>query len=149
MELVKKLKSTEGESWLLYFSDHGEEVFDFRRKVGRDVSDLNKPILDVPFMVWFSKGYKNVRDTTRMKAYRERPFDLDSLIYAIMDLANLKTNLLDKSRSIFSDKYKVPARMIVAEPYVNMPPHGLNNPKTISDEIKAVEEFFKMKSLEE
>ena len=148
-ELVKKLQATEGESWLLYFSDHGEEMYDFRRKAGRDPTNLSKYMLDIPFMVWFSKDYKKARDTTRMKEYTERAFDLDSLIYAIMDLANLKTDLLDRSRSIFSDKYKVPARMIVAEPYVNMPPQGLNNLKTISGEIKAVEEFIKMKSLEE
>ena len=103
MELVNKLESAEGESWLLYFSDHGEEVFDFRRKAGRDTNDHNKFVLDVPFISWFSKGYSKIRDTGVMKEYTERPFDLDSLIYAIMDLANLKTDLLDKSRSIFSD----------------------------------------------
>jgi hypothetical protein len=66
-----------------------------------------------------------------------------------MDLANLKTDLLDPSRSIFSDKYKVPARMIIAEPYINLPPQERNNPKTLSNEIKAVEDFFRMKALEE
>lgn len=148
-ELIKKLQSTEGQSWLLYFSDHGEEMYDFRRKMGRSDNKPNRYMLDIPFMVWFSDNYKKIRDTGMMKAYTDRPFDLDSLIYAIMDLANLKTGLLDKSRSVFSDKYKVPARMIVAEPYLNIPPHGMNNPKTLSDEIIAVEEFFRMKSLEE
>ena len=66
-----------------------------------------------------------------------------------MDLANLKTELLDPSRSVFSDKYKVPARMVTAQPYIVLPPQNLNAPKTLSDEIKAVEEFFRMKSLEE
>ena len=148
-ELVKKLKATEGESWLLYFSDHGEELYDFRHIAGRDPGNLSKYMLDVPFMVWFSKDYQKTRDTEGLRGHTDRPFDLDSLIYAIMDLANLKTDLLDKSRSIFSDKYKVPARMIVADPYINLPPQGLNNPQTLSDEIKAVEDFFRMKALEE
>ena len=148
-EIVKKLQLTEGQSWLLYFSDHGEELYDFRHQAGRDPDNLSKYMLDVPFMVWFSDNYKKIRDTRKMKAYTDRPFDLDSLIYAIMDLANLKTDLLDPSRSIFSDKYKVPARMIIAEPYINLPPQERNNPKTLSNEIKAVEDFFRMKALEE
>ena len=84
-----------------------------------------------------------------MKEYTKRPFDLDSLIYAIMDLANLKTELLDPLRSIFSDKYKVPARMITAEPYINLPPQELNIPKYLSEEIKTLEDFFRKKALEE
>lgn len=148
-ELVKKLESTEGESWLLYFSDHGEEMYDFRRKMGRSENQPNRYVLDVPFLVWFSRDYKKIRDIETLKGYRDRPFDLDSLIYAIMDLANLKTELLDKTRSIFSDKYQVPARMVIAEPYFTLPPLELRNNKTLSDEIKAVESFFLMKSQEE
>ena len=148
-ELVKKLQSTEGESWLLYFSDHAEDVYDFRRKAWRSENQPNRYMLDVPFMVWFSDNYKKIRDTRKMKAYTDRPFDLDSLIYAIMDLANLKTELLDPLRSIFSDKYKVPARMITAEPYINLPPQELNIPKYLSEEIKTLEDFFRKKALEE
>ena len=148
-ELVKKLQLTEGESWLLYFSDHAEEMYDFRRHAGRNPAAVSRYMLDVPFLVWFSKDYKKARDTDKMRQYINRPFDLDSLIYAVTDLANLKTDLVNPSRSIFSDKYQVPARMVAAEPYVILAPQSLNNPKTLSDEIKAVEDFFRMKSLKE
>lgn len=128
-ELIQRLEAEGGVSWLLYFSDHGEDVFDLRQGFGRDAQNLNRYMLDVPLVAWFSGDYSKIRDTKIMAQYRERPYDLDSLIYAIMDLANIKTELLDKTRSIFSDKYKVPARMIGTRPYIDMISSDKHAPK--------------------
>jgi Predicted membrane-associated, metal-dependent hydrolase len=72
-EIVKKLQLTEGQSWLLYFSDHGEELYDFRHQAGRDPDNLSKYMLDVPFMVWFSDNYKKIRDTRKNEGVHRSP----------------------------------------------------------------------------
>ena len=47
---------------LIYFSDHGEEVYDYRKVCGRDHGDLTADKLkyqyDIPFMIWCSDIYK-------------------------------------------------------------------------------------------
>jgi heptose-I-phosphate ethanolaminephosphotransferase len=97
-ELTELLRVA-GESWLLYFSDHGEEVFDFRVKYGRDTSNPSKYMFEVPFILWLSEEYKKSRDTELFSDYLERPYQLDNLIHTIMDLARLETDILDPARS--------------------------------------------------
>lgn len=146
-QLIAKLKATRRPSWLLYFSDHGEEVFDNRLSYGRqtDLDKVTKYMMDIPFFVWFSEGFPSKRAIKDLKKESNRPFSLDGLIHSIMDLAQLQTALLNEKKSVFSASYEIPKRyyqepsmQIKQErPYLEIPPLELYNSLTVSDEIKA------------
>ncbi|MDR3253935.1 MAG: phosphoethanolamine transferase [Synergistaceae bacterium] len=144
-ELIGRLRAAGGESWLMYFSDHGEEVYDFRAYQGRDGVNVTKYMVDVPFLLWFSDDYKKIRDVGPMKEYLDRPYELDNLIYTIMDLGHIETVLMNPAKSIVSDKFVFPVRRVhgvgAKKAYIEIEPTGLYNPKTYDEEKKLLEEY--------
>jgi heptose-I-phosphate ethanolaminephosphotransferase len=127
----------------MYFSDHGEEVFDLKRFYGRDVDNLTKYMFDVPLMVWFSDGYKKIRDTNPLRGYLDRPYQLDGLIHTILDMAHIKTDMADESKSIVSGGYEVQARLVRGNetlmPYLWIEPTSMYNTGTIEEEKNALD----------
>jgi heptose-I-phosphate ethanolaminephosphotransferase len=93
-------------------------------------------------MLWFSEDYKKTRDTDVMRGYLDRPYDLYGLIHTIMDLARINADLFDPSKSIVSEKYVMPARIVNGNlAYLKLKPESLCNPKTIDEETKVLEKF--------
>jgi heptose-I-phosphate ethanolaminephosphotransferase len=141
-ELTETLRNAGGESWLLYFSDHGEEIFDFRMKFGRDTANPSKYMFDVPFTIWFSEGYRKSRDTGVFSNYLERPYQLDRLIHTVLDLARIKTDMFDPALSLISETYVVPPRFVdLKATYLDLEPKSLYNPNTVEEEIEALNRF--------
>jgi heptose-I-phosphate ethanolaminephosphotransferase len=141
-EIIKKVEAAGGRSWVLYFSDHGEEVYDYRDAYGRNQEEITKYVLDVPFMVWFSREYRDARDVGPLESYRDRPFRLDDTIHSIIDIAGLKTRFFDPSRSIFSESYQMRARACLGEMYLDIPPLDLVNPNTVEQERELMRQFL-------
>jgi len=132
--VIQRVARSGGQGWVLYFSDHGEDLFDLGETAGRDVANANKYMLDVPFVAWFSEDYRRTHDVERFRAWADRPYRLDDTIHSIIDIAGLKTWLLDPSRSIFSNRYKMRARAVFNRLYLDYPPESLNNPNTYRQE---------------
>ncbi|MDR1740672.1 MAG: phosphoethanolamine transferase [Synergistaceae bacterium] len=86
-EMVAELEASAGDSrtWLLYFSDHGEEVFDFRMFNGRAAAlnadeSVSRYMVDVPLLIWSPNP---PRETPP-------PATLDGLIHTIVDLGGIR-----------------------------------------------------------
>ena len=105
---------------LVYFSDHGEEVYDYRDSKGRveAVPGQEKEWLryqfEVPFVIWCSDKYKALHPDVvrRIKASLNRPFMTDNTCHLLFDLAGLKTSYYRPERDLISPKFK-PAKRIV------------------------------------
>jgi glucan phosphoethanolaminetransferase (alkaline phosphatase superfamily) len=143
-ELTKGLRNMGGYSWLLYFSDHGEEVYDFEfeMRFGRNPSRISKYMLDVPVILWTSDEYRKNSDTSALKEYADRPYELDGMIHTIIDLANIDTPLLDKTKSLVSEFYRMPARILFNPQkmtYLSVEPRDLLNLKTSEEERRLSE----------
>ena len=92
----------------LYFSDHGENVFDEGDYAGHDYSDhIPDADVEIPFILWFSpsqKEYLNSRNSpiaTRMHT----PYMIDDLFHTIIDLCCIATPCFDSTRSFISNSY--------------------------------------------
>ena len=133
-EVVRRLEERGGHSWMLYFSDHGEELFNYYAFFPRIAGYLTKYTLDVPFIVWASPEYRRQRDVSAFAGYLDRPMRLDDAIHAIMDLAGLKTDLLDPTRSVLSDQYVMRPRIVDGQFYLDYPPTDVANPATMEQE---------------
>ena len=108
---------------LVYLSDHGEEVFDYRDFEGRDAPNDKaegnrlKNQFMVPFMVWCSEKYQtNHPDIVeQIKNATQRPFLIDNLCHLIFHLAGVDTSYYMENRDIISPSFQPSKRIGVAK----------------------------------
>jgi heptose-I-phosphate ethanolaminephosphotransferase len=144
-EVIKRLEEKGGRSFVLYFSDHGEHVFDASVNQGRNHNNIDKYMLDVPLFAWFSEEYRRARDIRPFKGWLDRPYSLDDVIHSVIDIAGLKTRLLDPTRSLFSESYVMRARRCPAagKMYMELPPLDLFNRATGEEERELESRFLR------
>jgi heptose-I-phosphate ethanolaminephosphotransferase len=88
----------------IYFSDHGENVYDENNNVGHDYSgSLPKSNVEIPFIVWLSSGYQYFYPDKQktILSNKERPFITDDLFHAIIDLNDIGCEEFISKRSVF------------------------------------------------
>lgn len=108
-EFIRLLRSSQGLSSLLYFSDHGEEVFDSRHLSGRSLNHLTQSLCRIPFFVWRNEEYLNLNN---LSIDVERAYSSEDVIHSMMDMFGISYELKDTCRSIFSDQFKQKKRMV-------------------------------------
>lgn len=106
---------------VIYLSDHGEEVYDYRDNLGRDDWDMGsdpRQVLRfqymVPFMVWCSDKYASAHPD-RIELLRNatsRPAMLDNVCQLLFHLSGLQTPYYHQERDVLSPDYKCPKRII-------------------------------------
>ncbi|WP_127471193.1 phosphoethanolamine transferase [Thiomicrorhabdus aquaedulcis] len=90
-EIVNMLKTQEQSvNGLVYFSDHGEEVYDYKNFIGHELKRVSPEMFEIPFIVWTNQNYQQVFDykMQNMHKFRSEPFLNDSflsLVYVLWD----------------------------------------------------------------
>ncbi len=104
---------------VVYFADHGDEVYDYRDVKGRhghyDPDSLHlKHHIEVPFMIWCSDTYKELHPdvVARVKASLDRPFMLDNACQVLFHLAALQSPYYRAERDPLSPDYKATRRIV-------------------------------------
>lgn len=109
MDLVRDTKAV-----LIYFSDHGEEVYDYRDFLGRSLleeakitPELVKYQIEIPFIVWVSDKWKqqNEAEWQRMGEAIDREFSIDNVCHLLFRLGGVKTKDYKPSRDLFSPEF--------------------------------------------
>ncbi len=113
-ELIRTLASTENQKLLVYFSDHGEEVYDSPDNLftGRNEGKPTPAMYTVPFVVWASPEYLATKTTTHWRDYLERPYSTYDFIYTWADMVDIDFKRNDHSRSLVSDEFIARPRWI-------------------------------------
>ena len=98
---------------VLYFSDHAEEVYNFRLHVGRtdmktDDKRALRQQLDIPFLIYMSPRYAatHAQQVKRISQSVDRPFMTDDLPQVIFDILGVNTRYYQPSRSVINSGYK-------------------------------------------
>ena len=104
---------------IIFFSDHGEEVYDYRDYAGRShepiiTASTAKYVYEVPFFIWISDEYKNTHHdvVNRIEKSLNKPFVIDDLPHLLLDLAGIECKNYDSTHSILNDKYSRSKRLI-------------------------------------
>ena len=100
-------------SCLLFFSDHGEEVYDTRDKSGHFMSNAYPCQCKIPFILWRSEKYKE--EIPGLVIDTSRPYSIENVIYSLSTLCNLKYKENVQEKSIFSPEYKIPSKRMVGK----------------------------------
>ncbi|GKX60934.1 phosphoethanolamine transferase CptA [Leminorella grimontii] len=115
--LIKDYKATDPNGFLLYFSDHGEEVYDTPPHdiQGRNEKQPTRHMYTVPFIVWTSPAWQAAHPRD-LKGYVDRKYSSAQLIHTWSDLAGLSYEGYDATRSLTSPEFKEATRWI-GDPY--------------------------------
>ena len=109
-QIIQKTKALNKKSFVLYFSDHGEELFKDYNMAGHNEDISTKDMYDVPFLLWQSDKFKQQKQLT---VAVERPYMLDDLFHSLADLLDISAKEVNPERSIFNAKFKSRKRIIL------------------------------------
>ena len=107
---------------IIYFSDHSDEVYDYRNFMGRS----HEPIIskgramhqyEVPFMFWVSDKYKKTHPDIIKKIENSvnRPYMTDDLPHLMLELAGIKSEWFEPSRSLINDQYNINRKRLLED----------------------------------
>ncbi len=102
---IDMLKKKNEVSYLLYFSDHGEDARDTSDSCfcHHDTHRNRKYMLNIPFITWVSDKYKNQR-MSFVNGFNNKlsnPYNTEHFIHSVMSLSGLSNPDIDKTKSIF------------------------------------------------
>ena len=104
---------------MVYFADHGEEIYDYRDFSGRiPEGTLDKNVLkyhfSVPFFIWCSDKYmeNNKNQIESIKMARKRPLSIDNVCHLFFRLGHINTPLYLSNRDVLDSSYNCPPRII-------------------------------------
>ncbi len=108
VSLIARLSSP---SVLVYFSDHGENVYDERDFVGREPKYVK-----VPFVIYANAAYrKNYPEISeRVRASQNYPISTANIIYSLMTLTGTSYPLYDSADDFLSEEF-IPRKRYVDE----------------------------------
>ncbi len=102
----------------LYFSDHGENVYDEGDYCGHDYSGkIPHANVEIPFVLWFSESQQaslqseNVCLEQRLHA----PYMIDDLFHTLMDLAAVRASCFDDRRSLVNKGFDASRKRILED----------------------------------
>ncbi len=99
---------------LIYFSDHGEEVYDYRDFLGRSLleeteitPELIKYQMEIPFIVWCSDKWKkqHEREWKTIGESISREFSIDNTCHFLFNLGGIHTKEYNPKRDLFSPEF--------------------------------------------
>ncbi|MBV2188037.1 phosphoethanolamine transferase CptA [Providencia rettgeri] len=111
--LIKDFDSSKENGFLVFFSDHGEDVYDTppHEMLGRSEGKPSRIIYNVPFLVWQSPEWLATHQFD-LNDKTARPFSNMDFIYAWSDLAGLNYTGFDPEKSLFNEAFKPQPRYI-------------------------------------
>ncbi|WP_436877717.1 phosphoethanolamine transferase CptA [Siccibacter turicensis] len=115
--LIKDFKATDPNGFMLYFSDHGEEVYDTPPHdiQGRNEAQPTRHMYTIPFMLWTSPTWQAAHPRD-LRGDVNRKYSSSELIHTWSDLAGLRYNDFDPTRSVVNPAFKETTRWI-GNPY--------------------------------
>ncbi|MBG4639063.1 phosphoethanolamine transferase CptA [Pseudomonas aeruginosa] len=117
--LIKGFANSDPNGFLVYLSDHGEEVFDEapHDRLGRNEGDPTRGMYTVPFLVWTSPSWQQTHPRD-LQALVDRRYSSEDLIHTWSDLAGLNYDLFDPTKSLVSNDFQHEVRWI-GNPYAH------------------------------
>lgn len=131
-QVIDRLAQRGGRSGLIFFSDHGERLFDnglTDGDFGHGFPTISRQEIDIPFFIWLSRGYRDDYPSMieRLKTNAAAVAQLHNLFETIVDLTGIDYGHRASSLSLFSDELRRPERLDVLnteEQTVSLPIDG-------------------------
>jgi len=115
--LIERMKKSAQNGYLVYFSDHGEEVYDYPYHLfaGREESAPTPAMYSVPFLVWRSESWKRNNRIDIPYDMTHRMYSLSDFFHTWMDLAGIRFSGFDPVKSVINRQY-TPGPVLIGNP---------------------------------
>ena len=104
---------------ILYLSDHGDEVYDYRDVVGRTHEPVKqkqalKYQYEIPMVLWCSDQFIQRHPNTMKNIHRAilRPFSSDNVPQLLMGLSNIHSSFYEPKKDVLSNQYHCGKRIV-------------------------------------
>lgn len=101
-EIIQRFEQSD--SIVIFFSDHGEEIYDWRNFIGHSDSKISRFMVEIPFIIYVSDSFKLKHKELyqRIKAARNNRYMNDDFIHTLLDIAGIKIEGYQAQRSLIS-----------------------------------------------
>jgi heptose-I-phosphate ethanolaminephosphotransferase len=105
--LIEQMKKSGQNGYLVYFADHGEEVYDYPHHLfaGREEAAPTPAMYSVPFLVWRSESWKRNNRIDASYDMTRRMYSLSDFFHTWMDLAGIRFSGFEPGKSIINRQY--------------------------------------------
>lgn len=111
--IIQKLKKQHINSTLIYFSDHGDDVYDTLNFRGHSEYEATKPMFEIPFIIWRSKKFKeNHSDQIIDNTILNRKYILEDFYHSFSKIIDVDFKGYDSTKDILSADFKPKVRYI-------------------------------------
>lgn len=115
-EVLELLGGYAGSAYLVYLSDHGEELYDARDFLGHTERVGTRHMIEIPMLAWTSAAYRAAHPEKEagLRRARDLPFMSDHLPHLMLDLSGIEHPALDLRRSPAHPDFDATRRRIYA-----------------------------------
>ena len=115
-QLIESVK--ERDCIVVYFSDHGEELFEVDDYIGHGNAALRSDLsyqIKVPLFMWVSDSFqqKHSEMAKRIKESADKPLITSDLPHFLLDVAGIETDQFHPEQSFINDYYKSRKRIVL------------------------------------
>jgi len=106
-ETIKSIEAKGESSIVVYFSDHGENMYDDTRDiVGHGKNIPTKYSIDIPFFIWYSDEYYESNKTVidNLKSNEHSKFTTEVVFHTLCSIGGFTTNMHNNKFDLTSDK---------------------------------------------
>lgn len=98
----------------IYFSDHGENVYDEGNRTGRGIKYVR-----VPFVIYLNRAYRdaNPEMVKRLETARHLPFSTANIVHSLMTLSGTSYKLYDGTIDVLSPAFRPRVRYVDNAPW--------------------------------
>src|SRR5690606_12291834 len=111
-QIIDKVKNANKNSYVVYFSDHGEEIFHDKDYFGHYEGIGTNAMFEIPFIVWTSEKY-NEQSQINFEDKLDRKYNLEDFIYSFSELSRISFDQFQSEKSIFNSGFKYKNRVIL------------------------------------
>jgi len=126
-DLIKRYSASTPNGFLLYLSDHGEDVYSSGNhdRLGRNEADPTRPMYTIPFLLWTSPSWQAAHPRD-LQSMANRPYSSAHLIHTLSDLAGLSYDRYEPAKSLVNEAFTTSTRWI-GDPYAKNGLHAFDN----------------------
>ncbi|OLS62617.1 phosphoethanolamine transferase CptA [Pseudomonas putida] len=116
-DLIKRYSASTPNGFLLYLSDHGEDVYSSgaHDRLGRNEAAPTRPMYTIPFILWTSPRWQAAHPRD-LQAMANNAYSSSHLIHTLSDLAGLSYDRFEPAKSLVSTQF-VRAPRWIGDPY--------------------------------
>jgi len=113
-EVIDRAKSQGGDVAVVYFSDHGDEVFDYLDLVGHRYPRATQSMVEIPVLVWLSAELRVNQPVLvdTLNAALSQKMDIRDMSALLLDIAGIRVEGLSEQRRPLGGKFLPHDRLV-------------------------------------